>query len=819
MPPNANWPIEGWHAQFGVNPNSTLSAISAWQSLNGRVLGFRAGYGGQYELNSIEAGECELALLNDDEALNPANTSSPFNSGSNRLRPYRRVMGTATWPTTPGNLLNAANAAQWGQSTDTSTFEGGGVGEWVTSGSTPPTRASSTVRAQAGTRSMLITWPTAANGGTNTVSLVWAPSQGPFTIGQQYTLTAYLWAASGVPRMRVQFGGTVVVGPVNNSTWQRVTVTWTADAVWSAFQIYPDANTSGQQVWVDSVQVDLGATASTFSTTGPIIYPLFAGHIERYPIGWDAAGYLGKATLTCVDSLAVLPRMGLIDCLSEDVSADTPQATVTYGDAGGRLPKPAPWTPSVTVMSWANAGGRTAPALGTAGSPSIDGGTCALYQPDSATDYVMTRISGLSPPIAAPGASLPASVELWFRRPAGPPGAVEVIADAFTPASSQPLQIGLTASGQVFARQVDNASIPSYFYTITSVLSFANDDWHHVVWTQTGAATKTSTLYVDGSQVAQNVSAFAGPSPMPYSVFVGGAYYPLTGPPFTGEIAWLSWYWSALSAQRIADHAASARTGHLRDLPGARLRRVLAWAGWQGPQAITADGANVMGAAAGLSGRSVAEIAAEVGTSENGYVVCHPDGDLTLVTRESFHLQTGPKVTFGEDTAAGEVPYGGGIGYDLDPSFVFNDIEVTGAGDITSGAATDAASEAAYFRSSLQRSTALAREQDTIRYRDHLLNKYKQPALRVAEIEINPAANPSLWPTALGLKFGDRVAVKRRTRAFTMSTDFYVLHRSHETGPGVWKTRFQLVPIEPVQAWILGDATHGVLGSTTRAVF
>lgn len=813
--PNANWPIEGWHALFSTAPNATLAAGN-WSSLNGRVLGFRASYGGQYELNAIEAGECELALLNDDEALNPANTTSPFNTGGNQLLPYRRVMGTATWPTTPGNLLNAANAAQWGQSTDTATFEGGTVGEWVTSGTTPPTRASSTVRAQAGTRSMLITWPTAFNGGTNTVSLVWAPLQGPFTVGQQYTLSLYVWAAPSVPRMRVQFGSAATVGPVGNSTWQRVTVTWTADAVWSALQIYPDTNTtSGQQVWVDSVQIDLGASASAFSTTGPVIYPLFAGHIERYPIGWEAAGFLGKATLTCVDSLAVLPRIELMDCLSEDISADAPKVTFTFGDNGERLPRPAPWTANAKSSQWANAAGRTAPTLGTPGSPSVDGGTCISFTPDSSTDYTMIRLTGSTPLTAG----FAATVELWFRRP-GPPGVVEVIADAFATASFQPLQLGVNAAGQVFARHVDNNGIPTFFYTITSSASYCNDDWHHVVWVQTGAATKTSTLFVDGVQVGQDVSSYlGGASYLPYTMFIGGAYYGFTGPPTTAQVAWVSWYWKALSAERIAAHAASAAHGHLRDLPGARLRRALAWANWQGPQAITADGQNVLGPAVGLAGRSVAEVAAEVSAAENGFVVCHPDGDLTLITREAFHLQTGPKVTFGEDVTAGEVPYSAGIGFDFDPSFVFNDIEVTGYGDITSGAASDAASELAYFRSTLSRSTTLDREQDVTRYRDHLLAKYKQPALRVTEIEINPAANPSLWPTALGVKFGDRVRVKRRTPAFTMSHDFYVLHRSHETGPGVWKTKFQLVPIEPDQAWILGDATYGVLGSTTIATF
>ena len=58
-----------------------------------------------------------------------------------------------------------------------------------------------------------------------------------------------------------------------------------------------------------------------------------------------------------------------------------------------------------------------------------------------------------------------------------------------------------------------------------------------------------------------------------------------------------------------------------------------------------------------------------------------------------------------------------------------------------------------------------------------------------------------------------------RTRALTMSQDFFVLSRDHTVGPNSWVTTFTLAPTEPRQAWILGDTTWGALGATTIPVY
>lgn len=820
---NVNWPIESWAGLFSADPNDP-NQNQTWSGLSDRVLGFRSQYGTQYELGTVETGDCDIALLNKDEYLNPANTSSPFNSGSNLLVPYRRVMGTATWPngaggSATGNLLNATNATQWGQSTDTSTFEGGGVGEWAAIGTTPPTVANSATRAQQGSKSMVITWPTASNGGAPTVSRVWAPFQGPFKIGQTYTLSLYLWAAAGVPKMRVAFNSSSVFATSATfaSAWQRVTVTWTADAVWSNFQIFPDANTtSGQQVWVDAVQVDIGSAASTYATTGPTVYPLFAGFIERYPLSWTKAGYLGQANLTCVDANALLARTEFLDVLSEDIEQDSPRVTFKLDDAAGTTrPAVAAWamTKAISGGMFQIGTGGPAPTYGNQSSPSIDGGACLVFAPTDPSNFTVVSL-GWTVSLASPTSQ---TVEFWFNR-ATLPSANEVILSGLK-SGSAPLEIGVDSQGRVFAREVNNYATPTFYYSINGPNNSCDATWHHVAWTQSGTTSRTTNLYVDGRLVATtSTTPPGGTSFRPQYVYLGGHFGTVSTSPFAGSLAWVSIYDGNLSAGRLLDHWAAAATGHDRDLPGVRLRRALTWAGWNGPQSIP-DGYTPVGPASALAGRTVADVGRDMATAEAGWALCQPDGDLTLVTRDSVNVKTTSTVTLGENTAGGEIPYKGDIAFDMDPQFVYNRVEVTGYGGLTNGPTSDTTSQSRYFLSTLSLSTVIATADDLAGYQQNLLARYKDAHVRVQTVTIDPAVNPSAWPTALGIKFGDRVTVKRRTATFTMSADFIVVQKSHETAPGKWQTRLQLVPVQPTQAWILGDATYGVLGSTTAPTY
>ena len=312
MVQNANWPISSWQANFvaGVHDPEPV----AWDELSpdmlgptARVVGYSTELGIQFELNAAESGTGTVKCRNIDEWLNPANTGSPWNSAGKLLKPYRRIRHWMAWPLS-GNLLNAANdrwtaARSGGTLADTAGFEGATTGTWTPVAGC--TAASSTAHAHDGSRGMLVTWAT-TSGGANVAET--AAVSLPLKGGTTYTASLWVYIGSG-PAVTLNCQGQTATSTSTTGAWQRVTLTWTANNQTTDLRLYAaGSTTSGQQVWVDSVQVEAVSSASTWGATGSTIYPVHSGYIERYPLTWTDAGKQGWAELTSVDALALLSR-------------------------------------------------------------------------------------------------------------------------------------------------------------------------------------------------------------------------------------------------------------------------------------------------------------------------------------------------------------------------------------------------------------------------------------------------------------------------------------------------------------------------------
>lgn len=86
--PNPNWPQVTHELAFGFDPNDP-EAVPTWTEVTNRVLSFSARRGRDYELTRVEAGEADVRMRNDDGALNPENTTSPFFPNVRLMTPYR----------------------------------------------------------------------------------------------------------------------------------------------------------------------------------------------------------------------------------------------------------------------------------------------------------------------------------------------------------------------------------------------------------------------------------------------------------------------------------------------------------------------------------------------------------------------------------------------------------------------------------------------------------------------------------------------------------------------------------------------------------
>ena len=1023
---NLNWPLTAWQAAFGVAAN-TGPIQGPWDDLTARpVPKYTTGMGSQHELGQAPAGTAELMCRDVDEWLNPGNPGSPWNSGGKSLKPYRRVRHWAAWPLT-GNLLTAGND-QWvtpftpGTLADTAGFEGGTVGTWTATAGCALTN--SVTRAHDGSKALLVTWAT--TGGGSGVADLSTPIP-PLRSGTTYTASLWVWIAAG-PAVTVWCNGNTATSTTTTGVWQRVTVTFAADsAVAAGLGIYSaGATTAGQQVWVDSVQVELGSPASAFTTAGPTVYPVWAGHIERYPLTWKHSGREGWADLSCVDALAMLPRTALRDVATAEVVADDPDfywplwdpATVTAPenlgvsaaavgpmgpvDSGGGLaldPSTPPLfstgsgasitsasftppvgavlvvaatgnlptygTPSIEVVATSTGGATTdwktidaahstsggkaniswavvttsAPMTVTltTNSPSAFGAFCTVWTgadpttPVTSTGDVactagttpITWLSavagsklvlayGRTTPGAVPGinggtvdssttspytsllahqtsvtihgsntltlTSVPASntpvvwLEVapyvwpayslaafgasdgpgvdtftcldfaptkaiagtywqadWFGRSgtviggnnAGHTWEVWFHADTATTWQRRIATVWGSALSEA-SLTLDPTGVLTYRHlntggtldaTVTAPGNLNDATWHHVAVSETSNGTTcTTVLYVDGQ--AAGTTTRAGVTHAGRGIRLGYDAANSTDA-YHGQIARVAVTYTggALTPSRVMAHWVAGRTGWAGDTPGQRIARAITWGGWKGPTALTgpALGSGRLGPATGLDGKTIADVGQSAASTENGTFIVDPGGNITLNPRSHVYQQTAAVRTFGENAPA-EAPYLDSSGAELDPTYIYNQITVTADG----GAAQtsfDLTSEADYGLRTLGITTSHEFDADAKSLADYLVANTREPRLRVPTLVINPAANPALWPIALGSKFGDRVTWTRRTTAVTISIDGYIEAVNHDVAPGVWTTTFALASIPAYQAGIVGDPTYGLVGS------
>lgn len=824
------WPLLGVDVDFSRTP-ALSQAAAVWRGLTDRVESLSCSAGRQYELGQVETGMATVVVRNADEALTPANPGSPYNAGGQVVTSFRplRVWAMcgpdgAGGITTAGNILNDTNTAEWGLSGNLGSFEAG-LGSWSGLGSPAPTVASSTVRAHDGTHSMLVTWPTGPGGkatlaashpASYTLGATW-----PLRDGQQYTVSAWVWVASG-PAVIININNQDSAPSTTTGAWQRISLTFTADASYDRrIFLYPNgATTSGQQVWVDSVQVEYGPAATTWSSTGPTIYPIHTGFTEKFPETWRQNGYAGYMALTSVDALGVLQRIGLTDVMTTDAGQDGPVVAYPLWEPAGSNEAyshgTSPVAAPMRVAHWGSLAGlttgQTAATLvfGDSQNPGPDGSiasfTCARFTPGSLGDctYLNATLGPqlvIQPPTGATG-------EFWYRTGSSSVGVNGLVAFINNAGS---LEVKTATGGGLTVTYTGNAG-GSYDYNVTTSGTWTDQAWHHVVVTEAASGgTVTMTLYVDG--VAQATGTRSGPNPFTTSdILAGSSYWPNFGNPFNGWLARVSVYATALTPTRVASHYASA-TGFASDKAGARIRRVIGWVGWQGGTSVP-DGAATCGPLkmdAGTKANNPILISA---VTENGLFYVAPGGQLTFLTRGSYYLQTAARWTLGE----AEAPYQA-VGLDTDPQYLYNKITVTADG-LPAQVVMDATSVADYWEFDGQVSTIHDTTGQAVALGQNLLTRFSTPRQRVSTVTLNAGANPGLWLTVLGLRVGDRVRLLRRTPAVTYTVDGYVERVAHagDMGRG-WVTTLSISPAYPYPPWILGDPVYGVIGTTNVVVY
>ncbi|MEV0968518.1 hypothetical protein [Microtetraspora glauca] len=109
--PNPNWPLVRFEAGFGAGQRTPRDEIT-WTDLTKRLLSLDTSHGKQFELGGVEAGVSKLRLRNNDGALSPTNTASPYWPN---VLDYTPVRIAATWQGRTYGVLHDF-AERWPQS-------------------------------------------------------------------------------------------------------------------------------------------------------------------------------------------------------------------------------------------------------------------------------------------------------------------------------------------------------------------------------------------------------------------------------------------------------------------------------------------------------------------------------------------------------------------------------------------------------------------------------------------------------------------------------------------------------------------------------
>lgn len=816
--PNPAQPLVHVEADFTAGPPALVG--SSGKSLNAAALRrtvvrqVSIARGRQYELDQVQAGTCDLDVLDPLEYLNPLNAGSPFMTGGNTIKPYRAERVDALWPVAPGsgNIINTGVSTTYDPSFETT------VGGWVRAGGTT-TAVLSTAQFFAGAKSLLITQSATGAGTGMRNGFRTAP-------GISYCFSAYVRPTGGAVQLQVTAAdGSVALSAVASTlnVWTRLSVSWTSVDTAETVLVF---STSTSAYYLDATQLEFGATPTAFTITGPTMYPLFNGYVERYPQKYDMAGTRSQHALTAVDALAILSRTVISQSYKATILADAPSAYIPCDDSASPQVVRRP-SGGVPMLGYFNQG--TNGQVNYAGDSFLDGTAALVVAQQNASPpvggnpayitYVGTRGGAVS---MNPQAF---TLEVWVRALSGTSylGAASMGAgeDANTAATGPNYQVGwYTASGALSIHFTDPNSGGSGVYSVGNGADFRgypDGKWHHLVLSFPGGSTFRSI--VDG--------VFGGAPGVGFTPSTGIALdnFYIDATTYYGDalssisVAHMAAYTSVLSNTQITTHYRRG-IGYANELSGARVTRLLTQY-WAGPTSVAAGSAK-LAPDWGYDGRTMLDVLLEIQGTERGLLYAAKSGALVFEDRSTRYANQVALWTLGENPPGAspvEYPYSDYAG-DFDPTYVFSQVNLSRPGNSQVTPQINTQAQADYGQRILSQTVQVNSDFEVQQAGIYYLARYSLPKVRVENIVLNPSGTASLWPLVLGLELSQRLTIKRRTGSLTTSNDYYVEGVSHtiDNETGDWSVSLRVSPVFVPQAWVLGDSTYGVLG-TARVIY
>lgn len=828
---NPNFPVLDFLADFTQGPPNLPSAATR-KSLQAKyrrlaVRQWGVDRGRQYELDQTQAGTLTTQIVDPLEYLNPDNTGSPYNTGGNTITPYRCVTVTAMWPNQPGsgNLINTKVATDYDPSFELNPDSA--LGFWVKAGGTS-ILAQSGVQHFDGTKSLLVTQSAAGVGFGATNRFRTSPDL-------TYTFSVYVFPTGGctVTAQVLDANGTVTSSATSttSSSWQRLVLTWTAVDASELITVY-GAGVSTPTFYMDATMLEFGASANTFTTTGPTLYFLYTGYIERYPTSYDMSGFRAVRPLSAVDALAILARTVISQSYLAEIGVDNPTVFVPLSNtkpatSGGALSTGS----ETTKIAKSNITGDPSYIVSPTGSINWNGDQL----PDGSQAVTFTQQNANKPPI--PGGSDQDTymdvvngslsfdtvnggvMEVWARPVSGGfmfGGMLRGPAGTPTNYSTSVAEIAFERypTGGIIALYNHDGSTPNDV-SITASNGIDNQ-WHYYAITVTNGQ---YVVMVDASESGAVTATTPGVIGFNFLCH-NSANTGFGDPQAQVSVArWAVYSTNITFARRLAHY--NRGVGYIGEISGARVARLLALY-WAGPS-FTANGVLAMAPDHDYDGRVLLDVLSEIQESERGLVYADVLGDVVFEDRESRYINQAALWVFGENPTGAspvEYPYEA-YETDLDPTYTFSDADLTRPGNSEFPPIVNTATRAKYGQRVLSQQLQATTDSDLTQAGIFYTNRYATPKTRITKLTLRPSANPALWPVVLSLEISQRIKVRRRNAGLTITGEYYIEKLTWKGDAETGDTTLDILasPVFVPTAWLLNDTTYGVLGTTTVPIY
>lgn len=408
------------------------------------------------------------------------------------------------------------------------------------------------------------------------------------------------------------------------------------------------------------------------------------------------------------------------------------------------------------------------------------------------------------------------AVSFWFKTgTAGPTGGLNPILSG---AGADPVTIGIDEYGRLAYRRGASNTAHSGFSAIEPNV------WHNGCVGYDGSG--VPQIWVDGVLLSAGNATGTGTDGTGFQL-IGMSTSTVDNTYFIGELAHVVFYGdtSANIALRAAQNYQAGAIGSFifddstTPLTTCGLASYIAVSAFVDPTQITASTGQITPSGITLGGTALQAIQ-KLALTERARTFVDATGELIIQDSADDYTRTVSTTVQSIFTDANYTLTAHALPFSAVSAIQYNDAHLVNEASVTIGsgtdyAAVDLASATIYGKRRQTYDTWLPTQDAARTYAEVIISQYSEPQLRIDSWTANPyTAATYSFPEILSREIGDRIRLDLFTaQTYPISEEMLIEQIQHDITPDTWQTTYSGSPA--VHAWLLEDATYGLLGDTT----